>query len=64
MTFLNVKEAAQYLRLSPQTLNNKRVKGDGPAFRKFGRRVVYAQADLVAWADKQTHNNSQQARKG
>ncbi|HCC63444.1 MAG TPA: DNA-binding protein, partial [Pseudomonas sp.] len=25
--------------------------GGGPRFRKFGRRVMYAIADLDAWAD-------------
>ncbi|MCY1490018.1 hypothetical protein D9M68_237610 [compost metagenome] len=26
--------------------------GGGPRFRKFGRRVMYAAADLDAWADQ------------
>ncbi|MOA60532.1 hypothetical protein D3C78_1854350 [compost metagenome] len=26
--------------------------GGGPRFRKFGRRVMYAVADLDAWADQ------------
>lgn len=43
-------EAAEYLRLSPRTLEKQRVLGGGPRFRKFGRRVMYALADLDAWA--------------
>jgi len=58
----NVTEAADYLRLSPQTLNNWRVKGRGPAFMKFGQRVVYAEADLKSWADKHRANNTQEKR--
>ena len=33
-------EAAEYLRLSPRTLEKQRVIGGGPKFRKFGRRVM------------------------
>jgi hypothetical protein len=44
-------EAADYLRLSPRTLEKQRVIGSGPKFRKFGRRVMYAIADLDAWAE-------------
>lgn len=44
-------EAADYLRLSPRTLEKQRVIGGGPKFRKFGRRVMYAVADLDAWAE-------------
>jgi hypothetical protein len=45
------EEAAAFLRLSPRTLEKQRVQGGGPRFRKFGRRVMYALADLEAWAD-------------
>jgi len=44
-------EAAAYLRLSPRTLEKYRVVGGGPPFRKLGRRVFYAQADLESWAN-------------
>lgn len=49
--FLTTQEAAELLRLSPRTLEKQRVLGGGPRFRKFGARVVYAMADLRAWAD-------------
>ncbi|MFT3719263.1 helix-turn-helix transcriptional regulator [Pseudorhodoferax sp.] len=48
--YLTNDEAADYLRLSPRTLEKQRVMGGGPRFRKFGRRVMYAVADLDAWA--------------
>lgn len=48
--YLTNDEAAGYLRLSPRTLEKQRVIGGGPRFRKFGRRVMYAVADLDAWA--------------
>ncbi|HCL3791616.1 TPA: helix-turn-helix domain-containing protein [Pseudomonas aeruginosa] len=50
--YLTNDEAAAYLRLSPRTLEKQRVIGGGPRFRKFGRRVMYAVADLDAWADQ------------
>ena len=49
--FLTTEEAGAFLRLSPRTLEKQRVLGGGPRFRKFGARVVYAAADLRAWAD-------------
>jgi len=49
--FLNNEEAARFLNLSPRTLEKHRVIGDGPRFRKLGRRIVYAVGDLEAWAD-------------
>ena len=49
--YLSNDEAADYLRLSPRTLEKQRVLGGGPKFRKFGRRVMYAVADLDAWAE-------------
>ena len=49
--YLTNNEAADFLRLSPRTLEKPRVIGGGPRFRKFGRRVMYAISDLEAWAD-------------
>ena len=52
--YLTNDEAADYLRLSPRTLEKQRVIGGGPRFRKFGRRVMYAVADLNVWADSRS----------
>lgn len=41
--------AAEYLGLSPATLETMRSRGGGPPFVKLGRRVVYRQQDLDAW---------------
>ena len=48
--YLSNAQAAELLNLSPRTLEKHRVNGGGPAFRKFGRRVLYSRADLDAWA--------------
>ena len=49
--YLRTAEAARFLSLSPRTLEKHRIYGTGPAYRKIGARVVYAVADLNAWAD-------------
>lgn len=48
--FLNVKEAAAYLRLKKRTLDNMRWLGIGPRYRKHGGRVVYHRDDLKDWS--------------
>ncbi|MGA0588802.1 helix-turn-helix transcriptional regulator [Dyella sp. KRB-257] len=56
--YLTNDEAADYLRLSPRTLEKQRVIGNGPKFRKFGRRVMYAVADLDGWADQRSYETT------
>ena len=48
--YLNTREAALRLDLSPRTLDRYRVTGDGPVFFRFGRLVRYRGEDLAAWA--------------
>jgi excisionase family DNA binding protein len=57
---LTNSEAAEYLRLSPRTLEKLRVVGGGPPFRKFGRRVVYTFSELEAWANDRSFDNTSQ----
>ncbi|WP_405121139.1 helix-turn-helix transcriptional regulator [Pseudomonas leptonychotis] len=52
--YLTNAEAATYLRLSPRTLEKQRGIGGGPRFHKFGRRVMYALADLETWASERS----------
>ena len=56
--YLRTSEAARYLSLSPRTLEKHRTYGTGPAYRKIGGRVVYAVADLKAWADTGTRTST------
>jgi len=51
--FLPAQEAAAFLRISTVTLSRWRIQGQGPAFRKFGRRVVYSREELITWAESQ-----------
>lgn len=49
--FLRTHEAGAFLSMSPRTLEKLLTTGGGPLYRKLGGRVVYALADLQAWAD-------------
>jgi hypothetical protein len=59
--FLANREAATFLNLSPRTLEKMRVIGGGPRFRKFGRRVLYAVADLEVWANARSCDSTSDA---
>lgn len=50
--YLRTPDAARYLGLSGRTLEKHRTYGTGPAYRKLGAIVVYAIADLDAWASR------------
>jgi hypothetical protein len=60
--FLTAKEAAALLRLSEITLGRWRIEGCGPAYLKFGRRVVYDRADIVAWAESQKRRSTSEQK--
>ena len=36
---------------SPRTLEGMVTRGGGPRFRRWGRYALYAEADLIAWAE-------------
>lgn len=59
--FLTTEDAARYLALSPKTLEKFRVYGGGPTFRRHGRKVLYAKADLQAWSDERAYRSTSQA---
>jgi len=59
--YLNTRQSADYVGLSPSTLNRMRVTGEGPRYAKAGRRVLYERVDLEAWinARKRTFTGEQ-----
>ena len=59
--YLTTKAAAQYLLLSPNTLEKYRVLGGGPRFRRHGRRVVYFKDDLDAWSQRRAYTSTSHA---
>ncbi len=62
-TLLTTDEAAQFLRLSPRTLERYRVEGTGPKYRKAGpgirARVLYAFEDLLSFTDRKYQSTSE-----
>jgi len=48
--YLSRRDAAVYLGLSRSFLAKAAIKGNGPEFLKFGRRVVYDRETLDAFA--------------
>lgn len=48
-TYLNTKQASNYLGLSRQFLEIARHKGSGPRYIKLARAVRYRRTDLDAW---------------
>ena len=59
---LRTQQAAQYIGLSPHTLENLRSAGGGPRFFKMGRVVVYDVADLDRWVEAQRRTGSAASR--
>jgi hypothetical protein len=56
---LDRKEAALFLtsngyRTAPATLAKLACLGGGPVFESFGRRPLYREVDLLAWAEAKT----------
>ena len=56
---MDTREAADYLRLSPATLNEWRTKGKGPKFVRMGRAVRYRQEDLDEYTRTNVRDPSQ-----
>lgn len=56
-------QAAEFLHLSPRTLEGLRVRGGGPKYRKIGR-VFYSQVDLLAWLDASTRTSTSDCGSG
>ena len=59
--FCDTRSAADYLGLSPRTLDGYRVSGDGPVFHRFGNRVRYRRSDLDEWAAKRRATTTAEA---
>src|SRR5262249_7757376 len=58
---LTVCEAAKMLGLAPSTLAKLRLNGNGPAYCKLGRRVVYRMEDIEAWLQSRVVRNTSDA---
>lgn len=53
MSMMNTQEAAQYLTLSPRTLEAYRLRKKGPRYVRISRNTVrYKKEDLDKWLNK------------
>ena len=58
VTFLVTKEAAKLMNVRYRTLEDWRLKGCGPVFRKAGRKVLYLRADILEYMDRCARRNT------
>lgn len=61
---IDTKAAALLLGISPGTLENWRVRGEGPAFHKTpGRtgKVLYDPAEIAVWREKRRFTSTTEA---
>lgn len=56
--FFTVKEAAAHLGISPHTMNNWRVTGEGPPFYRMGKFIRYDRDELDAWMRSRRYNST------
>jgi predicted DNA-binding transcriptional regulator AlpA len=59
--FLDQRATAAFLGLSDRTLERFRLDGNGPEYRKFGRRVLYEVSDILLWAERQKRASTSEA---
>ena len=58
---LDEHRAAEYLDLSPRTLQRKRVDGDGPVFVKLGKLIRYRPCDLDSYVAANVRGSTSEA---
>ena len=54
--FLTERELSPRIKKSVSWLQNARWRGDGPPFRKIGRRVVYRWSEVESWIESQNQS--------
>ena len=52
MVFLNDEEAAEFLRVSVDTIRRWRLERKGPRYRRHGSLIRYAISDLIIFSDR------------
>ncbi|MFZ2291196.1 helix-turn-helix transcriptional regulator [Corynebacterium casei] len=51
---MRTPEAAEFLQVSPRTLEGWRRRGEGPRYSRLGTVVVYTVGDLQAFVNERT----------
>jgi len=52
---LTQAQVAEMLNVSPKSVENWRLKGEGPAFYRIGQQVRYEIRDVRAWKRQRRH---------
>ena len=58
MDFIDTKRAAADYGLSISWLAKLRLTGNGPAYRKVGKRVLYRRDEFVNWIDSHAQRST------
>lgn len=53
---LPTNDAAEFIGISPRTLERWRITNQGPSFLKLGKRVLYPEQLLEHWKNAHTVN--------
>jgi hypothetical protein len=57
-SLIRARDAARMLGLSESTLAKLRLSGNGPAYCKLGRRVLYRPRDLSIWLEQHRRHST------
>ncbi|GAB3663524.1 hypothetical protein GCM10027596_26800 [Nocardioides korecus] len=60
-TFLRIEDVSEMTGVPVPTLRHWRAAGTGPRSAKFGKRIVYREADVQHWIDVQFELDAQEA---
>jgi hypothetical protein len=58
---LDTEQAARFLGLAVRTMQNWRVRGEGPAFLRVGRSVKYAPHEIAIWLNSRRFRSTSEA---
>lgn len=61
MVYMNQDQVAEFLGISPRTLEDWRYKGGGPPYRKIGRCVRYLRSQVIEWVESNEREHTSQA---
>ena len=61
--FLTEIETANFFGLTVKGLQAQRYRGDGPAFHKIGRKVLYTEEDILAYVARAKIDHSKSKKR-
>lgn len=61
--FLTEMETAKFFGLTLKGFQAQRYRGDGPAFHKIGRKVLYTEEDILAFVARAKIDHSKSKKR-